>query len=356
VSAINLTTKSTERLFDLDFVRAIACCLVILFHASSDYVSKLDVNATNWWVSNIYNSLSCCGVPLFIMLSGALMFDRDMNEFPLKRRLLKIAMLYLMASALYAIYHIFWSEDFDLKPFLINTINGESEYHLWYLYLIISLYLITPIISGVQNLSSRKIFAIISGILVLHNICIYADHFSGLEIRFLYFKDDLWAYISYYIFGYLAYRRWLSSWQKSKSAYFYSMLLWLLSLVSIILLTGFFSIAKHEYIGEFFYENHNLLVGVMSSSLFVLLLLLADRVRAKYRSIFSMIAGASLGIYIIHTAALEKSDEYLMTFFDEYLSANWLGLRILVHTVLAFSISFMIIFSIRRFNPIRNLV
>ena len=356
MSTINLTTKSTERLFDLDFVRAIACCLVILFHASSDYVSKLDVNSPNWWVSNIYTSLSCCGVSLFIMLSGALMFDRDMNEFPLKKRLLKIAVLYLIASALYAIYHIFWSQDFELKPFLINTINGESEYHLWYLYLITSLYLITPIISGIQNLSSRKIFAIISAIFLLHNICVYADRFSGLEIRFLYFKDDLWAYISYYIFGYLAYRRWLPSWQKTKSGYFYSMLFWFLALVSIVLSTGLFSIAKRKYIGEFFYANHNLLVGVMSSSLFILLLLLADRVGAKYRSIFSTIAGAALGIYIIHTAALEKSDEYLMTVFDQYLSANWLGLRILVHTILAFSISFMIIFSIRRFKPIRNLV
>lgn len=62
----------STRNYALDLIRVCAMCLVVLLHASSVFVSYSE-NVT--LAGNILNSLSRPCVPLFVMLSGALLLN-----------------------------------------------------------------------------------------------------------------------------------------------------------------------------------------------------------------------------------------------------------------------------------------
>ena len=68
-------TKS-NRIVYLDVLRVIACFSVIMVHSCAQYFVK-DIGSFNFWVGNIFDGLARIGVPLFIMISGALMLDKN---------------------------------------------------------------------------------------------------------------------------------------------------------------------------------------------------------------------------------------------------------------------------------------
>ena len=81
----------TKRIVFLDYLRAIACFMVILVHVCEAFYFNLDgisfsSNADRWWISFIDSSLRPC-VPLFIMASAYLLVPlKDSTPVFFKRR------------------------------------------------------------------------------------------------------------------------------------------------------------------------------------------------------------------------------------------------------------------------------
>lgn len=65
-----LTNRKTSRVVYFDFLRIIAIFAVVIGHCTLS--GKLDVHSFDWSVSNFYFSVVQWGVPMFIMISGAL--------------------------------------------------------------------------------------------------------------------------------------------------------------------------------------------------------------------------------------------------------------------------------------------
>lgn len=61
---------SNKRVYYLDILRVIACVSVIMIHTSGGYVDE-NFNGLNFYVGNIFDSLSRIVGPLFVMVSGA---------------------------------------------------------------------------------------------------------------------------------------------------------------------------------------------------------------------------------------------------------------------------------------------
>ena len=62
----------------MDLIRTVAVIGVIVLHATRD-VTVIQPDAPfevwRWWIVNIYQSLGRTGVPLFVMLTGALLLQ-----------------------------------------------------------------------------------------------------------------------------------------------------------------------------------------------------------------------------------------------------------------------------------------
>ena len=115
-----------------------------------------------WSSNSFYFSLVPLGVPLFLMLSGALLLQPSKADEPirvfLKKRLARIGIAFVFWAAIYFV----WSYYVDYAPLTVYSIiqsllEHGPYYQFWFIYLIMGLYLITPILRVVVKNADRKI-------------------------------------------------------------------------------------------------------------------------------------------------------------------------------------------------------
>lgn len=204
-----------KRLFHLDVLRAIACLSVVMIHVSAEFVVK-GTTGPDFWLGNLLDSLSRAGVPLFVMVSGALMLDES-YQFTKKKWLGHIGRM----VAFYAV----WSTTYYFLYQGINLISqGEKirtlsmfaqiitgHYHLWFVPMIIGLYLIVPLLRlwvKEENVRYVRYFLLLS--VVFAFIAPHVMEILVNEKRVLTPIQTLWdnlnlqytaGYTSYFILG-----------------------------------------------------------------------------------------------------------------------------------------------------------
>lgn len=154
-------SKYKNRIIYLDYLRVLAILGVILNHISSywDHTSVLNQN-----IALLYNAFGRIGVPVFLMLTGVLLLN---NKLPIKdfikRRYPRVIIPFLFWMTLLIGYNIF------IKPSLINDnlIYYMIKHYLsdrWYVWMILGVYLIIPIMAAFvksSKLEGVKYFLII---------------------------------------------------------------------------------------------------------------------------------------------------------------------------------------------------
>jgi surface polysaccharide O-acyltransferase-like enzyme len=142
----------------VDLIRTVGIILVVMLHASNEYYTTilhtpLD-SPTYWWTATVFKFLTLSAVPIFIMLSGALLLQpsktNERIKVFLKKRANRLGWAYAFWSAIYLAWGFFIS---GTPVTFYNVIQGTVKglftgpwYHFWFLYLIAGLYLITPIL------------------------------------------------------------------------------------------------------------------------------------------------------------------------------------------------------------------
>ncbi len=206
--------KTKERKANyLDFIRILACMMIIGVHVCGWQWDAEAVASVNWQIMNLYDCLFLTGVSLYVMISGALMLRSD-RELPMKtlfRKTLRLFIIYHIWLFLYNLLN-FIGEGlsftfYNVKEFLIlKTIRGEGIYHLWFLPMLIVLYLLTPILK--EAFRKKKIcayFLVLYGVITLlfPTLFLFEFPFKYLLMDF-YNRTEfvmLTGYIGYYVAG-----------------------------------------------------------------------------------------------------------------------------------------------------------
>ncbi len=189
-----------ERIVYLDVIRIVACVMVILMHSPMP-----DCGAPGFVLTGI-SFVTAPSIGLFFMVSGALLLPTSlsMKEF-YKRRLSKIVFPTLIWTFIYLLVKIInGSITIDQLPSIVLSIpfSAQGDGILWFMYVLVGLYLITPIISPWLEKASKKEIELILGFWivsllypVLSNVVSVNESNSGV----LYYFS---GYAGYYILGY----------------------------------------------------------------------------------------------------------------------------------------------------------
>lgn len=153
----------------VDLIRCCGIIMVLLLHAANEYYTTILLSPLEsgfyWWTSTVYKSLTLPCVPLFVMLSGALLLQPSkLNEsirFFFKKRFQRIGIAFVFWTFIF----LGWAFYVSGTPFtFFNFIEGTiysffsgAYYHFWFIYLIVGLYLLTPILRAVVSCDSQKI-------------------------------------------------------------------------------------------------------------------------------------------------------------------------------------------------------
>lgn len=76
-------TKKAKRELHLDILRDLACLAVVLIHVSAPFVVD-STRQLDFWIANVIDSMARIGVPVFVMISGALFLDEE-REYTYKK-------------------------------------------------------------------------------------------------------------------------------------------------------------------------------------------------------------------------------------------------------------------------------
>ena len=139
------------RQYHLDYLRVFASIAIILLHVAAQNMNYVELAGTEWNIYNFCNGLSRWGVPVFVMISGALFLPREIPTKTLyKKYISRMAIAYVVWSAFYAIVDTVSSVIFtDESRTTLVEIAGSfisGEVHLWFLPMIIGLYMCIPLI------------------------------------------------------------------------------------------------------------------------------------------------------------------------------------------------------------------
>lgn len=148
-----------ERNIGLDIVRCVAIILVIFQHTWSG----LQYDEPTLGFARWFHRAFCVGVPLFVMLSGALNLDavRPVGEF-LKKRFRRVLIPFLfwsfcvyVLSALMGKYPEVQSFGDAIRHYVPALLTGGINESYWFVYLLVGLYLLAPILQRAFH-SSRE--------------------------------------------------------------------------------------------------------------------------------------------------------------------------------------------------------
>lgn len=151
-----------QRTIYFDYLRVIACFCVIVLHVSAQQLFDYETPTFDWHAMNVYDSVTRFCVPIFLMISGALFLDPVKNLSLHKlytRNILRMLTAFMFWSLIYACYS--WYTQHGTTSILTYFLCGH--FHMWFLWLIIGLYMLVPILRLiVQNIRVMKYFLIIS--------------------------------------------------------------------------------------------------------------------------------------------------------------------------------------------------
>ena len=269
----------------LHYLRALAAIMVVMDHVPNKAVP----GSIDWYIIHILKDFSISAVPIFLMASGLLLLNPqkqfNLKEF-YKKRLLRIGpAIIFWTFALVRLPYVAIKVYPGTKQLFIDIFHGRPVTHLWYLYMIVSLYFFTPFFRKViKNCSKQELVLLTVSI----NIFILIKVAIGVPPGFFLF--EFLDYIGYFFLGYLLFQYMESQHIKHRWALL-SVLIISLSVVTMLGVNNIDILLLSRF-------RLSLPVVLISGSLFVFFM--SYEHAFKKSNIIKTIDGLGLGIYIIH--------------------------------------------------------
>ncbi|HEX6950610.1 MAG TPA: acyltransferase family protein [Nitrospira sp.] len=297
----SIASVQVEHSCRFDVLRVVACLAVILLHLAATIVRDHEfVGTLHWHVSNAINAATSWCVPMFVMLSGALLLNpskhKSFRDFWAKRmnRLLPALIAW---SAIYFVWRtLYWHEPVSLSVIAHDVSVGQPYIHLYFLFLIAGLYLVTPFLAKAVTVFSqaqlRNLTLIIAGLALTDSLPGLASVSAGSALTMFV------PYLAYYIAG----------WYCAKVSLEQSpVFLWITAgaagITTIVTALLVSSLGIDDRRSFYFYGSFSPTVMMMAIGLF--LFIMHTRIPPWLGSAVQRLAPLTLGAYVVHPIVVE---------------------------------------------------
>ena len=150
------------------YLRVAAMSAVVLIHSCSAIVGNQAIRGSGtWWVATALDLGSSWAVPVFIMVSGALLLALRPGEGPrafYARRLQRIAIPLVVAHVGYLFVRwLMFGEQLTIPQIVRDLLHAQVFVHLYFFWIILGLYLITPLLRPALAGRTRNELLVIGG-------------------------------------------------------------------------------------------------------------------------------------------------------------------------------------------------
>ncbi|MDN6625669.1 MAG: acyltransferase family protein [Pisciglobus halotolerans] len=299
-----------KRVWYADILRILAIILVVLLHTSSRELDRYAIGSFNWQMLNVYDGFARICVPLFIMLSGMFMLNPD-KEKPIRvlyeKNIFRMVKVFLFWSSFYAIFITLYPfNDIHITQKTLTTIWDafyEGHFHLWFIFRIVELYVMTPFLKKIAE--DKKIieylilYCFVVGFLIptfrkfpISSTTTVVRDWLNLDITF--------GYVAYYFLGYYVNRYPLT---KRKTKLIYSLgIIGFLATIGGTILLSIRDGRQQDLLFQYLTPN----VFFASLAFFVFIKKRFDSYEpfGKSKRMINLLSARSFGVYLIHVLVL----------------------------------------------------
>ncbi len=299
-----------DRKLHIDLLRIVACISVIMLHSASQYWYEFPVTDTRWVVYNAWDAVSRFGVPVFVMISGALFLSRE-GEVNLRKlycsNILRLAAAYVVWSVVYGLWDCrgwTWGPGVTVWDYVMECVLGR--YHLWFLPMLIGIYMLLPVIKVFTDHCSKKnleyfliLFLIIQigkstlGILQLPTIANVLVQLLDVEM--------VCSYVGYFVLGYYLHRYGLPHvWQVR--GYFLGAVSLVPAVLISIRVSWYYMTPKSEA-----FDSYSVFTFLVSVAVFVFFRekLSGIALKGTAKKVLMELSANTFGVYLIHLLVIE---------------------------------------------------
>lgn len=306
----NDTVLKTEkkRIWYWDILRISAMVFLVIRHSATATFEFVPTLGSDWWVSNIYGSLSAWMVPVFMMISGASFLDPNRNVSIgklYKKNIFKMLCAFVFWAIFYAIYNTVSGQ--DLRDSFLEMVF-QGHFHLWFIPMIIGMYIITPLLRTVS--SSKKTVICVTIVTAITGVII-----PTLQDLGLFFDNSLYtgnfnfglcsAYVCFFFTGHLFHNLELS---RSSRRILYSIGL----IATIVVFLGTYYLTLHDgYHNEDIQSDNNMFTALQGLAIFVYAKYRFQNkeFRADIQKLILDISKLTFGVYMVHVVLLALLDK-----------------------------------------------
>lgn len=308
--------EQSKRLMSYDIIRILALLMIVMVHVSA-YMVIFFPNTGNieWTVGNIFNGISRAGVPMFVLLSGALILNED-KPFDTKRFYKKNLLTMIVLSIGWIVtYGLFYAvllpvmQGMPVEPMnflgFLTHFKGSEYPHLWYMLMVVGMYLMIPVLRlFVKRENKKYIVGIIVAAVIVQFGARTADFFtvnSSMAVSAFISKlhlEPLTGFIGYLLIGW-----YLNEYTLKKRS---RIALYALGAAVLVIstLVVYSSIDEIPTIRDYMYSELSLMALVYGVALFVFIQSVCGEKRTTNR-LLAQTSDCTFGVYLFHVAVLE---------------------------------------------------
>ncbi|MGB1319301.1 MAG: acyltransferase [Vibrio gallaecicus] len=295
-----------QRVLFFDLARCVAAVAVIAIHVLAPYRHELNsIPFGEWFTAITVNGFSRWAVPVFILITGALMLS-DQRPFDAKyyvqRRLGKVLIPFIVWSLFYT-YLSGWSlEGFDSGvswQVLAESYHHYTYYHLGFFYYFIPLYFVIPFLQIMLRKYGDKSIYALTGVWLFTTLLFLL----GIDGPW---SHELWLYTGYLPLGYILYKKV----PLTKTTMWSIVTLGGLALFATVFMVVDASLAAEKYTVGRWLSYKTLNTVIIASMVFLLCRYFGEGLSDKSNQLVSFVSKYSLGIYLLHPIFLWPMKEF----------------------------------------------
>lgn len=273
-----------------------------MIHVAGQSWYNTNINSFEWKVFNVYDSAVRWAVPVFVMISGVLFLTKDYSIKTIySKKIFRIFVAFVFWSLIYLFFSNKSTNKFEK---ICKLLTGE--YHMWFLFMIIGLYMLSPVLKKITETKKiTKYFLIITFMLsiflpqIAKLLLLFKNKYINIISKAITanlgnFKLNI-GYTYYFVLGY-----YLSKAEIKKTMRYTIYFLGIISFLSTIILTNIASI-KAGKPSETYYGNMSLNVALEALSLFVF-----AKYNFKTNKFLNYCSKICFGVYLSHILFLEN--------------------------------------------------
>lgn len=319
------SNKMKNRNLDIyfDILRIIACFLVIVNHTNSSVLLS-EKPSLIWFVSLTYFFVCKIAVPIYFMISGALLLKKSDDFKKSLERVLRVLLVIFIFSFIYYLNDCYLlGKSFSLINYFKTIYSKSATNAYWYLYTYLGLMVTLPILQSlVKSLSREKmVYFLIISFIFLGTMPVLIHYYPSLNYNhdfMLYMFDPI---IGYFLAGYFIDKYVEPTKKKTLIAY----IVFVLSIVLSVVLT-YFEYKKNNSQFLFFDNRSTILIIASSVSFFYLVRYYFKKgFSERLNNIIHYVGGLTFGIYLLSDFFIQK-----YTFVGEFMYNNGINKMIVL--------------------------